>query len=61
MRATHLKSSFLLATGFSLAASIAIGQQAAKPVNDGLGRIVVQPRVDAPCAREEGLELGKQR
>src|SRR5580692_473641 len=34
MRAPSLKSSFLLVTGLLIAASIAIGQQAAKPVND---------------------------
>src|ERR1039458_617807 len=34
MRAPNLKLSFLLATGLTLAASIAIGQQTAKSVND---------------------------
>src|ERR1700679_4276237 len=36
MRAPKLKLSFLLATGLFIAASIAIGQQAAKPVNDAV-------------------------
>src|SRR5580692_6648247 len=34
MRALNLKLWFLLATGLTLAASIAIGQQATRPVND---------------------------
>src|SRR5580698_3359015 len=34
MRAPNLKSSSLLATGLLIAASIAIGQQASKPIND---------------------------
>jgi quinohemoprotein ethanol dehydrogenase len=36
MRAPNLKLSFLPATGLFMAASIAIGQQAAKPVNDAV-------------------------